>query len=206
MLLITPLCCSGCRPPLSSSNVDMELRAECRERESNRASWANEDRLEVSGIGGASLFPLSFLPLPNNERPPLDCREDLSLENIMIDPSRALLDSLRELWLSPRPCCGGDACAVPCLPALVLTDAPLRAHALLHLRVHHVPETDFSCVAITKPLQVQPRSRMGKVSRAQGGKWTPAGGVGPGVNTAHVYCSECPIFAAVTTDRCAISL
>jgi hypothetical protein len=41
-------------------------------------------------MGGASLFPLSFLLLPNNERPPLDCRAALSLENMVEEVSAVL--------------------------------------------------------------------------------------------------------------------
>ena len=98
MLVITPACdCSGsCRPFwLSSSSVDIELRAEwCRIPPARRASLAKEDRLEDSGMGGASLFPLSFLLLPNNERPPLDCRADLSLENMVEEASTGLFARL----------------------------------------------------------------------------------------------------------------
>jgi hypothetical protein len=57
-------------------------------------SLANEARLAVSGMGGASLFALSFLLHANNERPPLDCREFLSLENMLEDVSA--------VWLVPR--------------------------------------------------------------------------------------------------------
>lgn len=73
-----PLCCI-------SSRVDMELRCERRESPPlvSRPSWEKEARLAVSGRGGVSLFPLSFLLHANNERPPLDWREYLSLENML---------------------------------------------------------------------------------------------------------------------------
>lgn len=54
--------------------VEVELRCECREA--------------VSGSGGASL-PLSFLCRENKDLPPLDCREDLSLENMLSPPAGA---------------------------------------------------------------------------------------------------------------------
>lgn len=59
----------------------MELRCECRDPVV-RASLANDDRPEESGTGGASLLPL-FLLRPNNDRPPLDVRPDLSPEENM---------------------------------------------------------------------------------------------------------------------------
>ena len=61
----------------------MELLCECLEPPF-WASLAKDAKLALSGNGGVSLFPLSFLDLPNKDRPPLDCRAVLSPEENIV--------------------------------------------------------------------------------------------------------------------------
>ena len=62
-----------------------------------RASVAKDSRLALSGTGGVSLFPL-FLLRPNNDRPALDCRPDLSFEDHMSEVvSWTMSDKLTDL-------------------------------------------------------------------------------------------------------------
>ena len=82
--------------------MEMELLCEWREPVV-RASLAKEDRLALSGMGGASLLPL-FLLRPNNDLPPLDVRPLLSPEENM------LASVCGERVVEVLPCVSGGCC------------------------------------------------------------------------------------------------
>ena len=115
------------------SIMDTELRCECREPVV-RASFAKEDRLALSGIGGASLFPL-FLLLPNNDRPPLDVRPDLSPEENMFASvyvqASGRSGGLRLECRSHAASGGQVRCSVALLP-LQQASAPCAADLLMY--------------------------------------------------------------------------
>lgn len=110
--------------------METELRCECREPVV-RASCAKEDRLPLSGMGGASLFPF-FLLLPNNDRPPLDALPDLSPEENMFASACVQASDALLLGCRSHAASGGQVrCSLSLLP-LQQSSAPSAADLLMY--------------------------------------------------------------------------